>query len=177
MKINGLSHVAYRCVNAAETVKFYTELLGLRYSYAVAENKVPSTGAVYPHIHIFLENGDGSYLGFFELADGEPMGFDPNTPSWVQHLAFRVDSEAEVEAYRQKLKAAGLDVLGVTDHAIFKSIYFHDPSGHRIEITCETMSDETRAQFEANAQALLAEWDRTKRAPDVSWHRAHTVSS
>jgi glyoxylase I family protein len=172
MSIAAISHVAYRCKNAAETVDFYQRHLGLRYSYAVAENKVPSTGEHHPHIHIFLELADKSCLGFFELAGIPEMTFDPNTPKWVQHIALRVDSVEEVQAVKDRLVAAGIDVLGVTDHGIFQSIYFFDPSGHRVEVTCETMEPDVRARLEGEANDLLQYWEKTKRAPDIGWHRA-----
>ena len=36
------------------------------------------------------------------------------------------------------MQGLGIDVVGVTDHTIFKSIYFHDPSGHRLELSTWT---------------------------------------
>lgn len=171
MKITHLSHVAFRCNNARETVEFYTRNLGLRYHFAVAENRVPSTGAFDPHIHVFLEVAPGSYLAFFELAEAQPAIRDPNTPVWVQHVALHVETVAEVQAFKERLEAAGVDVLGVTDHGIFRSIYFFDPSGHRIEVTCETMSAEQEQELESASAAMLAEWDRTKRAPEIGSHR------
>jgi glyoxylase I family protein len=175
MGFQGISHVAYRCSSAADTVAFYSDILGMRYSYGVAENVVPSTGEFFPHIHIFIEIAPETYLGFFELAEAPEMGFDANTPRWVQHLALSVGSIEEVQAYRERLVRAGIDVVGITDHGIFKSIYFFDPSGHRIEITCETMEAETRLRLEGEARDLLSEWDRTKRAPDISWHRRYVT--
>jgi catechol-2,3-dioxygenase len=105
------------------------------------------------------------------------MQFDPHTPRWVQHLALSVETTQEVRAFRERLIAAGVDVVGVTDHGIFQSIYFFDPSGHRIEITCETMSAETWRVLTATADDLLKEWELTKRAPEVSWHRSRLSSS
>lgn len=175
MPLTGVSHVAYRCRNAAETVDFYSRALGMPYKFAVAENEVPSTGEFVPHIHIFIEIVPGTYLGFFELAEGPDQTFDENTPRWVQHLAFSVDSVEEVRQYRDKLVAYGLDVLGVTDHGLFQSIYFFDPSGHRIEITCKTISEDTKFKLEAEAAALLEHWNETKRAPDIGWHRQHVA--
>jgi catechol 2,3-dioxygenase-like lactoylglutathione lyase family enzyme len=176
MTIRHFSHVAYRCTNARETVEFYTKMLGLEYKFAVAENRVPSTGEFSPHIHIFLEVAPGSYLAFFELAEAPPMSFDPNTPSWVQHIALRVDTEGEVAAFKKRLDEAGISTLGVTDHGIYKSIYFRDPSGHRLEVTCETMAEDVKHALVNGAWDLLGEWDRTKRAPEIGWHRAKIAS-
>ena len=61
---------------------------------------------------------------------------DLNTPIWVQHIAFQVHNESALKKAKAELVKKGLDVLGVTEHGIIKSIYFFDPNGHRIELTC-----------------------------------------
>ena len=70
----------------------------------------------------------GNVLAFFELPTKPPMGRDPNTPSWVQHIAFKVKDRDELLAFKTHLESNGVDVLGVTDHAVFHSIYFFDPN-------------------------------------------------
>ena len=45
-------------------------------------------------MHMFLDAGNGNILAFFELPNPPAMGRDHNTPDWVQHIAFKVDSEA-----------------------------------------------------------------------------------
>ena len=40
------------------------------------------------------------------------------------------------------LEKNGVDVLGVTDHGMFHSIYFFDPSGHRVELACPDPDEE-----------------------------------
>ncbi len=167
MAITRFSHVAYRCLNARDTVDFYSKLLGLKYEFAVSANRVASTNEYSPHIHIFLEVSPGSYLAFFELAEAGEFKFDEGIPRWVQHIAMSVDTEEEVHEYKEKLEAAGVPVLGVTDHGIFQSIYFFDPSGHRLEITCQTMSEQTKRDMHAISESFLDEWDRTKRAPEI----------
>ncbi|AEI83011.1 glyoxalase/bleomycin resistance protein/dioxygenase (plasmid) [Cupriavidus necator N-1] len=175
MPIQRFSHVAYRCADARKTVDFYTQLLGLEYAFAVAENYVPSTGQFDPHIHVFLRVSPGSYLAFFELSEAPEMGFDPNTPDWVQHIALHVPRVEEVKSFKEALETAGIAVLGITDHGIFKSIYFRDPSGHRVEITCESLSDELCEQLGARSKALLDEWSHTRRAPDIGIHRSGSL--
>jgi len=66
-----------------------------------------------------------------------------------------------------RLQAEGVEVLGVTDHHIFKSIYFFDPNGVRLELTAQ-LADEVRMQREsATAHARLAEWTARK----VQWRK------
>ena len=159
-----LHHVAYRCRDAGETADFYTKLLGLRLAHIIVQDRVPSTQAYSPHAHIFFEMADGSYIAFFELAAAPPAQRDPNTPDWVQHLALEIDDEAELLASRQRLIAAGIDVVGPTDHGFCKSIYFFDPSGHRMELTARTDRADQRDRFAAEAPAALAAWQARKHA-------------
>ena len=165
MEIKRIHHVAYRCNDAKETVEFYRSVLGMRFELAFAEDKVPSTGAPDPYMHVFLDAGMGNVLAFFELPNSPPMGKDPNTPDWVQHIAFEVAGRKELLAAKERLEATGLDVLGPVDHGIFDSIYFFDPNGHRLELACNKGGIEPRTRAHAVAADMLEEWHRTKRAP------------
>ena len=158
-----LHHVAYRCLDAAETVDFYSNVIGLRFAHAIAQDRVPSTQEFSPHLQIFFELGDGSYLAFFELAKAPAPQRDPNTPDWVQHLALEVkDAETLLEGKR-RLEARGIEVVGPTDHGFCQSIYFFDPSGHRMEMTAKTEQAEDRHRFAQAAPAILARWEERKR--------------
>jgi catechol 2,3-dioxygenase-like lactoylglutathione lyase family enzyme len=172
---HGIHHVAYRCKDAKETVDFYAEVLGMDYQIAFAEDHVPSTGAYDPYMHIFLDAGGGNVLAFFELPQQKPMGRDENTPEWVQHIAFKVDDEAALLAGKARAEAAGCSVIGPTDHGIFRSIYFFDPNGHRLELACDTSTPDQIAHLRAVAPAMLQEWTQTKKAPThAQW--LHTKS-
>jgi catechol 2,3-dioxygenase-like lactoylglutathione lyase family enzyme len=159
-----LHHAAFRCQDAAETVDFYTRVLGLKFAHVMGADHVPSTGRYSPHIHIFFEMGDGSNIAFFECPrdDGEPSGRDPNTPDWIQHFAFEVENEQVLIQARDDLQAKGVEVVGPTNHDDFiLSIYFFDPSGHRLELTTRTCPPERLAEFEREAPAALAVWQQT----------------
>jgi catechol-2,3-dioxygenase len=78
---------------------------------------------------------DGSHLAFFDLGDDVAAEPSPNTPAWVNHIALRVDSPETLRAAKARLEAAGVEVIGVTDHHIIESIYFFDPNGIRLELT------------------------------------------
>jgi catechol-2,3-dioxygenase len=56
-------------------------------------------------------------------------------------------------------------VLGPTHHGVFKSIYFFDPNGHRIELTADIGSDAQYAELRRVAPLMLDEWSETKKAP------------
>ena len=92
MLVRRVHHVAYRCIDAKETVEWYEKHLGMRFCLAIAEDEVPSTKSPDPYMHVFLDAGQGNVLAFFELPTRPPMDRDRNTPAWVQHLALEVDS-------------------------------------------------------------------------------------
>lgn len=162
---HGVHHVAYRCKDAKQTVEWYRDHLGMDFVLAIAENEVPSTKAPDPYMHIFLDAGNGNVLAFFELPNSPEMGRDENTPGWVQHIAFKVESMDVLEATKAKLVAAGIDVIGPTNHTIFKSIYFFDPNGHRLELAADVGTPEMMRKLDECKWDMLEEWSQTKKAP------------
>ncbi|MCP9758786.1 VOC family protein [Aquitalea sp. S1-19] len=178
MLVQKIHHVAYRCRDARETVLWYQTHLDMRFVLAIAEDRVPSTGEADPYMHVFLDAGGGNVLAFFELPTQAPMGRDPHTPAWVQHLALEVESLEVLLATKQKLEAAGIKVIGPTDHTLFQSIYFFDPNGHRLELAANTARPGMLAELDRVKDAMLEEWSRTKKAPaharwmhDGSWNK------
>jgi lactoylglutathione lyase len=166
MKIEKVHHVAYRCKDAKETVEWYGKYLNMDFVLAIAENEVPSTGESDPYMHVFLDAGGGNILAFFELPTQPEMGRDPNTPKWTQHLALQVDSVDTLMEAKQRLEADGIEVVGPTDHTIFKSIYFFDPSGHRLELAANTNTPDMDSRLSQVKWDMLNEWAETKRAPE-----------
>ncbi len=164
MKIQKIHHVAYRCRDARETVDFYTRHLNMEFLLAISEDRVPSTKEPDPYMHLFLDAGNGNILAFFELPNSPEMGRDQNTPEWVQHIAFQLEDESALMQAKSDLEAAGIDVLGPTDHGIIKSIYLFDPNGHRLELTTITATDEQMKKLDEVKWDMLEEWSNTKSA-------------
>lgn len=166
LKIDRIHHVAYRCKDAKQTVEWYGRMLKMDFMLAIAEDRVPSTKAPDPYMHIFLDAGGGNVLAFFELPTQPEMGRDPNTPAWVQHIAFRVADRETLLAYKAHLEAEGVEVLGVTDHGAFHSIYMFDPNGHRVELACPDPDEaEMLRRMDEVKWKMLGDWSLTRRAP------------
>lgn len=165
MKIQRLHHVAYRCIDAKQTVEWYEKYLNMKFVLAIAEDQVPSTKAPDPYMHVFLDMGQDNILAFFELPNSPTMGRDTNTPAWVQHLAMKVDSVDTLLQTKARLEADGIEVIGPTDHTIFQSIYFFDPNGHRLELAVDTGTPEMMRKLDEVKWDMLNEWAMTKKAP------------
>jgi len=170
INIKQIHHVAYRCHNAKKTVEWYKKYLNMDLLVSIAEDKVPSTKEPNPYMHVFLDAGMGNILAFFEITGEKEMSRDLNTPQWVQHIAFQLENEQAVIEAKKELEEKGLEVLGITEHGIIRSIYFFDPNGHRLELTCVTGTAKQMEELKKIAPEMLEEWDQTKQPPrQAAW--------
>lgn len=159
-----LHHYAYRCRDAEETRHFYEDLLGLPLYHVIQSDTVPSTGEYCPYTHIFFRLHDGSFIAFFDLGDDQVASPSANTPAWVNHLALQVGSLNELKQIKQRLELAKVKVIGITDHRIFKSIYFFDPNGVRLELTAQLASPEEMHAESLDVHEKIAQWTEQKKA-------------
>ncbi len=160
--IHQLHHYAYRAKDAEETRHFYEDILGLPLYHIIQSDVVPSTGEHCPYTHFFFRLQDGSFIAFFDLGNDEAALPSPNTPLWVNHISFRVDSQQALRDMKARLEANGVEVLGITDHHIFHSIYFFDPNGVRLELTAQLADEFQMLEESKTAHARLAEWTARK---------------
>jgi catechol-2,3-dioxygenase len=109
------------------SVAFYTEVLGFR-----PINMTPEgfKGAAFLQAPGSTNDHD---LGLFEIgaqAQPSPAG---RTAVGLYHLAWEVDTLAELERLSQTLTAANA-LVGASDHGTTKSLYGKDPDGLEFEI-------------------------------------------
>lgn len=136
IRTRGIHHLALACKDMQRTVDFYTGVLGMTLSAAL---DLPNGWT-----HFFFDIGGGNQLAFFYFP-GEREGHrgeqHPESP-WktlpsgaMHHVAFTVESVADLERAREDLLARGVDVTEVWDHGFCKSIYFKDPDGLQLELS------------------------------------------
>ena len=165
----GVHHTAYRCRDAEETRAFYEDKLGFPMTLALEIEEEPSTGNPLKYLHIFFDIGshkadEPNYIAFFELPD-TPAGETAFAPKWGfdLHLALRVDSHADLAAWKKRLRDGGIAVKGPIDHGICSSIYFHDPNGYRLEFaSMEAKEEEVFDAHGARARELMRNWTEWK---------------
>lgn len=157
--LKGLHHNAYRCRDSEETRKFYSDFLGLPLVHAFEISETKSGRATHT-LHSFYGMDDGSCLAFFEAPD---MPFEFKTQhDYDLHIALEVDRPA-LDAMFAKGKASGIETRGVSNHGFIDSIYFRDPNGYVIELTCRREGHDAAMDPVRNeARAKLERWQAAK---------------
>jgi catechol 2,3-dioxygenase-like lactoylglutathione lyase family enzyme len=163
-RIEGVHHSAFRCRDPEETRAFYEDTLGLPLAAALPFDVIPSTGERCPYMHLFFEMGDGNYIAFFHVPErNDPALFQPKW-GFDLHQAFVVKDEAAFDAFRARLAAREVALVGPIDHEFVRSVYFYDPNGLLLEITYRTARHEAVMREErAGARRLVAEWSARHR--------------
>jgi len=160
--IHQLHHNAYRCRDSEATRALYEDFLGLPLAGTLEITQTQS-GRDTHTLHTFYRLGEGSFLAFFEAPD-MPFDFKPQH-DFDLHNALRVDRPV-LEAMFAKGRALGIETRGVSDHGFIDSIYFRDPNGYVIELTCKREGHDGAMDPATNgARDILARWQAGKAAP------------
>ncbi len=148
-----ISHPALFGTKLEETIRFYTELLGMEIVLRQPNLEDASME------HLFFHVGSDNFIAYF-LTKEEQRGlrYAPAKPGLggMNHLAIDVDAASFAEAL-ERLRAEGIEVRGPVDRGYERSIYFKDPNGVRIELLVwltPPPSDFTQAEIIREAQAM-----------------------
>ena len=146
----GINHLALVCEDMDVTVKFYTEVLGMKLTKTInlAENRGK---------HFFFDAGGGDAVAFFWFPNG-PAKVDEKalrkisaTPGTMNHVAFDVSPD-DIDQYRELLVEKGVEVTEIVNHddtptgaspeinesTFVRSLYFKDPDGIQLEFAAWT---------------------------------------
>jgi len=130
MRLQGIHHVTAISSNIERTTDFYTETLGMR----LVKKTLNYDDLNAPHYYFGVDEGKpGTVITYFGYNHRQMRRGNVGV-GMTHHFALAVkDDEAQLE-WRDKLRSAGLQVTPVLDRKYFRSIYFHDPDGHILEI-------------------------------------------
>jgi catechol 2,3-dioxygenase-like lactoylglutathione lyase family enzyme len=142
MKLNtgGVHHLALVCKDMRATHEFYTNVMKMPLTCAINVPPYPDEDAM----HLFYDMGGGNQLAFFWFREAPEAVVGQAHPANVaavnahgsmHHIAFSVETEDEVLAWREHLKSMDVKVTPMIDHEFCKSIYFADPDGMQLEIS------------------------------------------
>ena len=124
MRTHYLGHIVFYVRDLETSLKFYEKVLGLK---RIEGGELPFKTAALTsgrthHELLLIEVGD---------APGPP----PGPRRGFYHAGFKIgDSLDELKKAYRELYSAGIQVKGMSDHTISKSIYLHDPDGNEIEL-------------------------------------------
>lgn len=169
LRVEGLHHAAYISDHLAETHRFWTETMGLRYSWAITNLHVPSTGMYSPHIHVFYELADHGNVAYFAI---QPGTLDPG-PNWqdhpARHYTLQAASADDLPRWKARLEAAGVAVTEEQEQDGKVSLSFRDPEGLRWKLTPPVRT--YTAADRATAARLVDEWLAEEQAPALAAER------
>jgi catechol 2,3-dioxygenase-like lactoylglutathione lyase family enzyme len=143
LSLAGVDHTARPTWKLEETVRFYRDVIGLPLVHAItARGWGPATHPDF--LHFFFDSGNGSTIAFFYYL-GQPVPADAERPPakpWPEdhlfdatHTAWLVTRDEDLDAWRQRLVDAGVEVSVEVQHEVVASIYCRDPNGYFVEIT------------------------------------------
>lgn len=122
----GVSHLALICSDLDATLRFYTEVVGLRVTRIVANRDEPTS------THVFLDMGGGNLLAFFDFPQKDPTPTVRGVGS-MHHVALKATPK-QYRALMARLREKdiphqpyGGDEAG--------GVYLRDPDDILIEVT------------------------------------------
>ncbi len=138
VKLNRLAHVGLWSTDAIAQARFYRQVLG--FDLRATESNSTGQDTELEDANVFLSLGDEHHcLGLF--SDTRPASSNGRTPlyrSRLHHLAFEVDTDAELAALAARLNQARIELkLEPRDgnSEMGDTLWFNDPDGNRIEIS------------------------------------------
>jgi len=149
------SHAVIYVRDMEAMIAFYTEVLGFQVS---DRGPVDPAGAGLELAFLSQVGSDHHQLAFVPV-----RGDGPSTT--LDHMAFRVDSLADVKAVADKLQADGR-ATGLTpiSHGNAWSVYFKDPEGNGLEVFCDSPFHVRQPQ--ADSWDLAMSEDELRRATE-----------
>lgn len=127
MPITRLNHAVLYVRDVARSVAFYTEVLGFRRLPLTPDGY---TGAAFLQAPGSTNDHD---IGLFEIGAGAGPSTAGRSTVGLYHLAWEVDTLAELERLAGVLSARGA-LVGSSDHGTTKSLYARDPDGLDFEV-------------------------------------------
>lgn len=153
----GVDHIGLATGDLEAAHRFYTEAMGFTLVHVEAAPTDAPEGWLR---HALYDTGDGTLLALQELHDDRAAGVDfaisrgLGLPSWVNHIAFRAATAAELDAARARLLGFGVDCVSM-EHTHGRSVYAEDPDGNTVE-WCQVVRDfdaDERAAADARLRA------------------------
>ena len=134
MGITRLNHAVLFVRDVQRSAAFYTDVLGFRVLPMVPDG----FNAAFLQAPGSTNDHD---LGLFGIGEAAGASLAGRSTVGLYHLAWEVDTLAELERLQQRLLDAGA-LVGASDHGTTKSLYGSDPDGLEFEIAWIVPADQ-----------------------------------
>jgi catechol-2,3-dioxygenase len=123
MQIQELGHVVLYVSDLERSRRFYRDLLGFRELHAIDQvMAVYSSGRTH-HELLLIQVG----------RDATPIPHGPRVGMY--HFGLKIgESDDDLRNAVTALRAAGVKIVGASDHTVTHSLYIEDPDGNEIEL-------------------------------------------
>jgi catechol-2,3-dioxygenase len=130
MGVTRVNHAVLYVRDAGRSAEFYERTLGLEVANRMGAQAVFMRAAGSANDHD---------LGLFGIGEAAATNAGRGGVG-MYHLAWEVDTLAELVAVRDRLVEAGA-LVGQSDHGASKSLYAHDPDGLEFEVMWQVPSE------------------------------------
>jgi glyoxalase family protein len=161
MRLRRMHHITVIGSDAAAIEHFFGGVLGMRLIKRTVNFDDPRS----PHLYFGVGDGaPGTIVTYFAYPHGR-MRAARLGAGLTHHFALCVPDEDSLTAWRNYLDASGVPVTDGRDRTYFRSIEFHDPDGHIIEIASATPGFSVDEPVEGLGRTLrLPAWLESRRA-------------
>lgn len=152
-----MNHAVLYVRDVARSVAFYQDVLGFR-----VRHDIPGRAA-------FLQapaSTNDHDLGLFQIGSGAGPSAAGSATVGLYHLAWEVDTLAELERLAGRLRDAG-SLVGASDHGTTKALYAHDPDGLEFEVCWLVPADRLPVEVEAMTKPLDLEAEKRRYGADT----------
>ncbi|BCW91048.1 hypothetical protein sos41_42260 [Alphaproteobacteria bacterium SO-S41] len=136
---NGVHHLAVMAGDIKKHIQFFSEVMGCPLVAIFDMHGVPGA------LHAFLKLNDHCYFTIVQMEGNDEIpqtigqthagsGGGRSASGTMQHLAFKVDTEEDLLAMRDRIRSHGVPVFGPLDHGMCKSMYFAGPDNLALEV-------------------------------------------
>jgi glyoxylase I family protein len=119
-RLGGFHHVALTVTDLNASIEWYAAVLGFEELFREDGQQRRACVMRFP--------GGGQQVGLVQFLPVEERGFDPHRIG-LDHLAFAVATRAELDAWAERLTAAGVDHSGAIEVPPGVILNFKDPDG------------------------------------------------
>lgn len=130
IQVQGIHHITLNGANREISINFWQNILGMKFIF-----EQPNLDNLRIN-HLYFDSGDGTTITVFtDEKINQKKSKLKNLCGSVHHIAFSV-SQSTIRIAEENLKSNGFPNTGIKDRGFMDSLYFREPLGLLIELSC-----------------------------------------